>query len=108
MPDAGIQNARNGGRGARAEDRVPTDLYCHVLVNGHKVQRLTIIDLSKRGLLLSAEGLYLRLTRGEKLIVGTEIDGERVTLEGIVVRLSAIDNTQRIALGNLHWYKTDT
>lgn len=108
MPDAGVQNDRSGGRGARAEDRVPTDLFCHVLVNGHKIQKLVILDISKRGLLLGAEGLYLRLTRGDKLIVGTEIDGERVTLEGTVVRLSALENTQRIALGNLHWFKTDT
>jgi hypothetical protein len=107
MPDPGTQNTRYGNRSARIEDRVPTELYCHVIVNGHKVQRLVITDLSKHGLQLRGEGLYLRLSKGDKLVVGTEIDGDRVMLEGVVVRFSILGNTQRIALGSLHWYNPE-
>ena len=66
---------------------------------------MRIEDVSRTGLLLVwEEGLDRGLQKGQALTVQTELNGQRLQFEGVIVRVDFEGGSQRIALDQLKWY----
>jgi hypothetical protein len=86
------------------DERIPRKMPCFVVWKGRTVRRVTIENVSRKGLLLrGSAALYLDVCAGDKLLVYTRLGEDKIGLEGIVCR-SAHGADQLIALRDVTWY----